>query len=344
MIKTKSKQYLICFFVTLFFSIGCGRNKDPFREVKFGKVNLFSFKNEMIDRGVLSEPEIDSTSFRYFLIHENDSSKWVVETNPGDYNFGVLRQLEINLSGDSLIIGGKHVYSRGMGARRKDDINKIVSIYKEWYGKPDSIRRDFKGMYDRFIWILQDYKLTIDKPKPQKDKFYVDSICYGGSVVYEMIGYEDAVEKIRDSIRSQNTPNDIISARTYNPRWEINKGASQFDPDIKFLVNLHSFTRKDREDLRGVVSVKFDIVIENEFGDELVRIGNGVYTPPEPLETNYSGIANSFWGYEVYSVDYYSNSYDAVNLESAREYSEINKIKAFVDIKAVVFEDGEVLK
>jgi hypothetical protein len=96
--------------------------------------------------------------------------------------------------------------------------------------------------------------------------------------------------------------------------------------------------------MRGIVEIRFDIVISDSFDKELCRVPDITYEPEEPLWTTYSGLSIGSLAWETYSIEYsrlYTNGIE--QFERARRYSTSNNVQAAAQVTGVVFDDGEVL-
>lgn len=360
------KNLLLLLIVTI---IGCSKNKDPFQYVDFEKVDYNEFRLENLKQNLFTEINEDSTSFRYYIIDANKKYPTEIYLNSDNYNFGKLRDIYINLSGDSIFFYGKNVYKRASGSRLKTDIDDIYELYCKWYGEPDSIFVEpnryrnldiFESMYDTGVKTL-DTSVTPSISFWKKDKFDLefyktylkkklnyDSLKVyneGAYISYKMKGHSSELAKIKDSIRKSLTPNDLISIKVSNPKWvDVDLNLYQ-GCNTLFQIEYGKIKRKDLEEPRSISEIRFDIVISDSFNKELLKILNVTQQLEKPLREEKNGVyynvtaTNS----KVFNRVYNSNWENSFETENARIYSKSNKIKAFADIKSVVFEDGEVL-
>ncbi len=99
-------------------------------------------------------------------------------------------------------------------------------------------------------------------------------------------------------------------------------------------------------EFKGITDIKYDIVLTDKFDAELYRYKNIIYEPESPLWSGIEIQSNiTFMGYGAeYSIKYWAMHNNNIDIEEARAYAKTNKIKVFADIKAVVFEDGSMIK
>jgi len=283
--------------------------------------------------------------------------------NPDNYNYGSLRQIRINLGGDTTysIFDRRPIFKEGQGIRLKSEIDAIYNYYIRIYGKPDSVNEIMNqnrirlfGEEDTILpivtskWFLKDFNITFFRPEPyrssyKKDKFVYDEKAY---IQYEVKDYLAQLHKIQETIRLSLKPNDMIRINFGYPYWKILKPQrySDFD-DRKFTVELRTVFRKDREEPRKIVAIKYDIVLVDRFDTELFRFKDTALELSEPLgpRENASLFMVDSYNLQFTSI-YYSGQTAAKNLEQARIIAETSTVTVKADIKAIVFEDGQVLK
>jgi len=357
--------------VILLLLFACNKNEDLLQDSEFGSVKYDEFKTQMIDKGLFIEPNEDSTSFRYYIIKDGIKYETEASFNTGKYKFGKLRDIFINLNSDTFYLHGRTYQFRGSGPRLKNEVHQIYELYNDWYGEPDTLevkypllkptgdlfspestRRllgkkvDSSGVPERTaIWKRDNFTISFFLPFPEVEPNLDSALVYNhASIKYKMINYDHELNRIKDSIRKSLTPKDLITMNVYQPTWrDLNSRAlSDYDSQIEF--NIRDIQRKDLEEPRGVTGVRFDIVILDKFNKELYRMEDVTYEPNTPLMNGSNGLLAYDAFPTIYTMKYFKNSKSTASLESARIYSQTNKIKVNAEIKAIVFDDGSVLE
>ena len=343
----------------------CKNKADYFSSVNFGQDNAKDFIIKELKNKIFAKPDKDSASFSYFIKNNSNGFKVEVIVNPDGYKFGKIRQIKLNLGGDSSYnFGKKPIFSRAFGPRLKSDVDKIYYLYEEWYGKPDSATTKYKYKFDLssntinreidssvppgkvVYWHTKNYHLIFDLPIPEKNSHFDSAYTYDGyftTVTYEMNNYNTIIQSIRDSIRKTLKPKDIISIEAWQPLWSTLNN-NYFEGNTKFSINLSEIKRIDREEPRSVTGIKFDIVLYDKFGEKLYTIKDVEYEPKEPLWSTYGGLTTYSGDPITYSWKYNSSNINMAGLEKTRLYPNQNSINAKAEIKAIVFDDGFVLK
>lgn len=359
----KAPAVLLIVLVSIIF-ISCEQNNDHFSSVKFGQCNAQQFIFQEQEKKLLLEPGRTSNSFRYFLTEGSTSFPVEVCINPDYYDFGTVRQIEILLGGDSIYKENITFYARALGPRLKQEADSIYDLYTKWYGSPDSVtihhvyKDGIEAVNDTNIhraidplapagktafWQMPNFKLTFDLPIPTKNQFLDSAYTYHwtASILYEVNEYDNIIKLIRDSIKQTLRPNDIISIQASRPKW-INISDNYYDTQIE--ISITDISRLGKEEPRLVTGIRFDIILSDIFDDELCRMEDFTFELPDPLWITNSGVSNGLSGPYTYTKNYYSLSDEFIDFETARRYATQNSIKTKVDVKAVVFNDGNVLR
>jgi hypothetical protein len=362
-LKIVKKNFII---IIACFLYGCSVNNDEFFKIKFGKVSYSDFKGKMISDKLFIQPNEENNSFRYYVEDDGYIIPVEVEVNPDKYYFGELRQLKLNLGGDTVSYLNDNIkFSRAAGKRIKEDIDNLYNIYCKWYGQPDSIfifgafgkneiliylerkNLDTCEIFNlkKAYWYTDKFKLTFEIQFLQIDE-RLDTLVYGenSNIFYEMYNYYEKISAIRDSIKELFSPNDILNV-TISPDkiyW------SDYEEYSELSIPAQNVERKEREEEMGVMGFKFDIVITDIFNEEIYRINDFSFDfDKKPLASALNGRS---WGNNFIEMPFilrYKYDLNTVNfneIEKVRDYCQKNKIKIYADINAVVFEDGSVIK
>lgn len=327
---------LICLvIITIFY--GCDKNTDPFQNVKFGKISSKSFIEKMLTKKILNDPKIDlvyqrdTLSYKYDLKDKKGSIPTKLKINSQDYNFGNVRKLSISLNEP---IGFFH--EKDDDSIEKIRLERVQRIYTTWYGRPDTVQKII-GYYNgqsikekQFVWNRKDYKIFMNNISLTPN--------FDTRVIYEMLDYENEMKKLKDSIFKNQTIDDLIEISFLNTSW---KDLSEFSKEFK--IQIYTINRKDKYDKRAVKSLRFDVIITDEFNKELYKSKNFTYeleSPLHPKEVTYSTSSNS----PVYITTYDIRNPHFKNLEFTRKYRKQHKIKTKANITAVVMDDQTVIK
>lgn len=334
---------MVC--ITLF---GCGQPKDKLSRIDFGIDSYDWLLSDMLSEDIITEPDKDSLSYRYY-IEDSDENKRIpvlIRINPDRYKFGSVRQIELDLAGDTIYWIDPPKFARGAGVRLCAEVDSIYALYVKWHGEPDSVSFEERQMVHKAFWKKKNCIITFIHSIPREDVNFSDKMVYSDAKIkYEMYGYEVEFNRIRDSIRQTLTPNDLINVTAWDPRWESIYGLYSFGYNRVFKVTLSDIKRKDREEPRAVIAFRFDVVLEDRFGTELHRFEDITIEPNRPLYGYYNtNFVLDFLSNQIYEVRYHSSGEHNASLEFARHYNESNEILVKTEIKAVVFQDGEILK
>jgi hypothetical protein len=373
-----TKKLSILFAILIGFIISsCNNNDDLFSKVKFGETSENSFLNEQVNKGVFLDPNEDSTLYKFYFKTGKDSILTNVTLNYDKPKYGNIRTIKISLGGDtckSLYEGMKDFYLRARGSRLKSDVDKIYNQYVEWYGKPDSIYypRIFELKEERkatiSIWYKEGYKIIFNIPYATKENTKDSALIYGNgyelwndyinevpennkyyeyseplSIVYQVNNYYAIMKSLKDSIRKNLKPNDIVSNTVMTYEWS-NIASPIYDRKINFTLG--SISRIDAEEPKKVKAVRFDLVFYDQFGEEMYRIPNWTYQLEFPIEGGYFNkkVSSTPFTAPQFTLSYYTMSKDGLNLEKIRKYKQNNVVICKIDFKAVVFEDNTVCK
>lgn len=341
----------------------CHKNRDPLKKLEIGDSLYTTRSEQFIKQKIFTRTQEDSTILKYFFPAKVSPNYGYVILNPDNYNFGTLRQIKINLGGDTTygIFDRKPAFRPGRGIRLKSEVDAIYSFYISNYGKPDSIKEIMPtnrlvlfGENDTILpmiiskWFLKDFHITFFRPEPYRSSYKNNNYVYDekGYILYEINDYAKKLHDIQESIRLSLKPNDMIRINFGYPYWEIlrPKNYSDFD-DRKFTVELRNVFRKDREEPRKIVAIKYDLILIDRFDTELFRYKDNTLDLSEPLSPRENASLFMVKSYNLqFTSIYYSGQTAAKNLEKARITAETSTVTVKADITAIVFDDGQVLR
>lgn len=352
----------------LLISVFSCKRKDPFSSINYGKANYQETVSELTEKGLITMSSNDSSRFYSNINVGNVELPIVLYFNSDSYNFGSVRSLYVNLSGDSIYDFADSVYfSRGLGPRLYSEVESIYKKYEQWYGKPDSISIDYplkkpksgltlgEIMRQSFqperldssaipgktvYWKGLNYNLEFQYSIPYVEARR-DSMMYvkNPSIEYSMIDYDKRLEAIRDSIRETFSPEDLISMEVYNPKWNENP----YNYPNTFSIEVGRVMRIDKEENRGVVAIKFDLIFRDLFKKEITRLNDVIFEPKSPLMNGSRGFIEYAAFPSVYSWRYNNSTEQGREISYLKEYKASNQINIEYEIKSIVFDDGSVL-
>ena len=322
----------------IFFS--CHNHSDPFKDVRFGTTSSKNFIEEMIGQGVISDPVIDNIYgkdtiyYTYNFKHDGGDIPLKIEVNSKKYNFGSLRKLKLT---NKEKLNYNHL--------KKDSINTmcIQAMYKKWYGSPVTIKLNHRDTIEKYIgygfgkellmWKLPNFNLFLGE-----DSKEIDIQPKSVIVTYEMPNLKNELDRIRDSIEVNQTVKNLLGSPSVSIKWDnINKNLTSFE------FRISNITRIDSYDSRGVKTIRFDLILEDEFGEEIYRANDFTYslnTKLYPDEVSFSNSLNT----QTYNIEYNHTGLKSNKLEQARKYAKNNKLVPKVLIKKVVMDDNSVIE
>ncbi len=351
--------------------LSCNKITDIFSEVKFGEISQINFEKEMLQNKIFKKNK-DSLGFTFYMQVDSLKLPTTVYLNNDTFytfgKFGKLRNLSIVLSiYESRKDDFGDFFSTLPTGMSKTNVDKIYQKYVLNYGEPDSLIE--KDKYEKefmppglvipkskkAVWFTKKFKLTFNMPFPNtaKDKNY--EYYYGrdfgeeASINYEMYNYKEECERIRDSIRKTYRPNDIVKMAAYQPVWvKINEIHNGHLYNTMLKITFGKLERKDMLDHRRVKAIRYDIVITDLFKKELYRITDLTHQLKNPLEPIYNsgGLVKIYDSNEHSGIEYtvkFNNQQDE-KLENLKKYNFFNSVKCTIDIKFIVFDDGDILE
>ncbi len=348
----------ILFTACIFSTSGYSQN-DPLSLLDYGKVSLQTIESEFYRKSLISEPiEYDNTYYKYYI--ENGDSKIPVELyfNSDGYGTEELRDLELNLNGDSVFYD-KPLFRRGDGPRAKAEIDRIIQIYHNWYGEPDNISypmvseavkeirillgRNEKGETKTLEWYEPHYKISLFVPASTRISSEDTSIFYkGATIIYSSLDYEEKLKSLKENILKKLAPNDIVTIGVREPRWELNQESANHSNSVwDFKLDIVDIMRQAPEEERSIKAIRFDIIFTDLFGEEISRLEDVTYELTTKLDAGRSFI---FSRLQEYIYTYNMNSDYALPVEKARRYAANNTLEVSTKTKAIVFANNEILK
>lgn len=360
--------------LSLIISVYSCDKKDPFKSIEYGKADYGKTLSILLEEDIISEPDSDSLSFRSFINTSNSKIPVQVYLNPDMYSFGSIKQIQISLNSDTIYptyqLDPEPYFFRGGGPRIYSEIEGIYKKYEEWYGKPDSLflTYPFKAFESGLsigeglrrmglpkeldstaipgkmaYWNTENFILEFNIPLPVPN-LKRDSLLYVNyaSIKYSMLDYDKRIQFIRDSIRKTFIPSDLIEMQLYQPTWDKTNNSKSLDNIMSIKVG--QVMRIDREEDRGIIAIKFDIIFKDIFKKELHRFENIIFEPRTKLMNGKYGLT-AYDSYPTnYSINYSSFSQQGKELDKLKNYSKTNKIFLDYEINSVVFDDNNVLE
>ncbi len=363
-----------CFFLLFnFLLFSCGKSDDPLKSVDFGISDPEEITGIFEQQKLLSLDEEGNTFIK--INGEKSNLRSTFEVNEY-YNFKKLESLTMRYGADSsyLQVNGikEYYYSPASGATSKSKLDSITQMYISWYGIP-SFR--FKSReYLRFIDEADKkntYLKGIQEEKPEYYKYLIDDVGYdyiiwkspqhnilmyynfyesdsayhNVTLRYESPDFHQTHMVYRDSLSSLATPTDLVEiGNIYIKPFEKTESPYTDRMQIQFDWLTHNLPVESR----GIKKFKFDLILMDEYEDELLKLEGLEIEPSIPLASAiYPGYPSPRTS-ESYThrVDYYRYSDKSKDFEKVRKEREKgwDQVKTRYEITSVIFEDGEVLK
>ncbi|MBC8767365.1 hypothetical protein H4O18_05110 [Arenibacter sp. BSSL-BM3] len=332
----KHKKYTLIYLWLFFFCmISCYESKDPLGTVKLGEMPKDTFIRHLKDMELLTEKDMQSDStesldligiinrYTYILSQDTVNISFSMRFNKSEYDFGKIQAFELDPKNSS------------------EQVKKaVIAKYSEWYGKPDSLispwnEGDSEILYD-LKWKNESIIVNLDHT------IYGDFISY--NLHYMPADFKERNKRIKDSIELNQSIKKLAKIANPNCRWE-NISATQ----KKFKFDI-SISRSEKYDLRKITAIRYDLVIQDLFNNELFRnvdLTMELNSPlgPQHLASYYPD--DVFWSDTNNDMNYHV-SYNIYNpnfaaIERARKYAEKNSIVSLGLITSIVMDDGSVI-
>jgi hypothetical protein len=372
-------------FLVLLLS-SCETKKDPIIGSNFKELDQKDFL-EVLSKGKSLEVVYVKDDFYdtlyMFKINSDENLKSVLWINPEEYHFDKVNSVKINFGSDSVMFFGQMDFRPGKGLVEKSKLDEIISIYTSYFGEPTiSLQR-----YDEELSSIQDvitaYKDKVENSNSSSDNlsnarsllFPPELIYYNNYKVWKLIDYNvmihhkinladsskifgfvkyevrdlaNILAEKREEIRRNASLNDYITMDlNLNP---FTKSTRQFYTD-KFQIVSYRLGHNLAEESRNIKQFKFDLFIDDEYGDNILMLKDMELSLDYPLEAPRNGSftlnTNGFqWTVEYNRNSSYSRDYEKLRqlMDRKIELGRLNDIKLRYEITALIFEDGEVLK
>jgi hypothetical protein len=325
--------------------------------------------NRMYSDNILTKKyDVNTEIYRYLFKMGDDSIYSDVHFNPDRYYFGELRSVKFNLLKDSTFNLGENSFtSRSKYPRNKSEIDKLYKCFENFYGTPDSLSNNFKGLNSRINYMSElrgpnsdptNFIIAYYELKPNinslyweneneeiyfyrsPDEFKLNKDIKGETtykeayILYRVKDYREKLESIVDSIKRVLTPEDIVHISFYKPVWETDN----YTEIIK--INIDEVFIKAIEETREVNGIKLDVVFKNQFNDELFVLKDTELYLEIPI-----AFRPEFRREIKYTIQHNYGRFNEFyhQLERLRRMDKKN-IQVETRVKAITFENGDVLK
>ena len=340
--------------ISILLLISCNsKMEDPLINFKLSESRSIWKKNldNNIIKGIIKE---NQNKYKYYFKKGEDSISSFVEYNADGYDFGNLRSIKFALGQDST---NKIFYNYNFNETLIVLDSASVYKFKSWliafYGSPDDTIKsginnylNHKSDYHYFpfssgalVWEKDKYDVVFNQGGLIKSSNNSEKRIYTGTaLVFKMKNYKRRIKQIGDSIRNTLRPNDLIKVNFNFLR--INKKS---DYKYELFFEIYDFLRFGKEELRKVTNVNMDIVLTDEFDDEILRIKNSKFD----LKDNPIKLDPGFHQPNSYNFrkNYYINgSLESKQILKAKQLYKNDRLKIRADVKAIIFEDGEIFK
>ena len=174
--------------------------KDALANIKFGKVPVDDFNEQMIQDSRFKELAEGKEFFRYYI-----DGKYPVVAYPNErYRYsGALRELQFSLGGDTVYSSYGNSYHPCCGQRLKSEVDDIYKLYCSWYGNPDSLEYKYYYQFkDEHFDIEEDpYMLfvsNIKNPSYLKSIAHIDNSCRVQTLKNENLIFRSLLERFNE--------------------------------------------------------------------------------------------------------------------------------------------------
>lgn len=357
--NTNLKYYL--FVLMSFLLIPLNAQEDPLSDINYGISTVNEVKKNYLQSKLFSEPLHDSSYFKYYINYQDLKLPVVASFNPDWYETDEIRQLKLNLNEDDTVYNpkGEQFIQRGIVGKEISEIDEILSIYKKWYGEPDSIfvpklsdgeimGRKILGKSmeneDRYyLWNEENFNISFHTPSPTyKTTNRTTKVYENAEILYSSTDYLEDFNRRKAKKRLELIVSDVVSVRITNPRWEINQEKPNNNNEIwDFKIDINDILREAKEEDRNISALRFDIVFKDVFNEEVSRLKNVTHELKEALEPFRGALYSNPI---VYVYTYNMHSEYAIPVEKARRYSQNHSIIIFADVQKVLFSNGEIME
>lgn len=313
--------------IALFYVIGCNNINDPLQAVKLDRISEKELIKELLSNTLVTDNLANKDSIKnkgsinlldfinrytYMLEIDDKVHEIPLRFDNEKYTFGSVRSLHLNLSD-----------------LKEQELNDVISLYNKWYEKSEvSASGEIKWSSDNKIVNLLNNELD------GKKYYYIK---------YFDIDFEKRNRRIKDSTEQNQTIDKLVRINDPNCRW-----ADLSTTQKRFIYKI-SVSRREKFDYRKLKSIRFDLIVNDEFGEELFLEKNltvALKTPLGPLKDPV-GDRDPFYSQPLndieYSVEYNIFNPQFKSLERARKYSLNNTILSKGIITKVVMDDGTVI-
>lgn len=328
--------YNLILFVLFFMIISCEKNKDLIKEVKFGSITKEVFIDDFFNKKLITNPKrdfnsLDTISYDFIFNDKKGALILKLKANPSRYNFGDLRRIDLQIN-DPLLDFVNNIPDSVF----EEKYNRILNFYNNQFGNPDTlISSNSYGFYKPintkyFKWQYNNIDILLNN---FEKKSSIET-----NISYRIKKYDERISKIKDSIERNQSIKNLIQNGVVRCSWE--------DIDYynkKFKINVSDFSRIDWYDERNISAIRFDIVFKDDFNKEILREKDFTLefnTELEPNKLSYFYEDN----FQNYYVKYNISSKNGRKVEKLRQYSKNYNVVGITDIKAVVMNNGDVIK
>ena len=289
---------------------------------------------DKLSTGLLNAGEMSDTSIHnYKAVFNTDGYAIPVtlELNNGRYNNEELLNIDLSYNVDS--IAGVAPNGDTIVVDSKSKFASLLKAIESEYGVSDSSSRK-NGSYH---WKKKDFNITLTKGYELPSDSLSAPPHIRPTLWVSAVNADQKMRVIKDAMRKSLKPKQMVKLTLLKPI------VKRKDGKLEFNITYGVLQRTYNEEYRAIKGIKIDLVYRNGFNDIIYANSNlEVYwgfnlMPGNTLNTNF--YSNGMQVLLQSIVSYRNTDYSA--LVKLLDYS--GEIKSEVRIKAVVFEDGEVL-
>lgn len=356
----------------------CTPVPDPIASIDFGKVSKSELKESLENKNLIEIVDFEHGNIGEltFLKLNNDSRlNTVLSINQERFHFNEVISINLEFGSDSLRLFNENAYRPGKGKIDRAKVNSVLDIYRKWYGEPDftHVSPEFftnvfeileeqeknktksqsiglagsldplYGINRYLVWQLDDFNLMISYRQDGEDSLFSNNF-----IRYEAKNYKDVLNNITKDILSKSELNDYISMHL-----DISPVRKSTDPYTdEFEIIGSKFGHILFAESRDILKFKFDVKVEDEYGDSILTLYDLELDLKYPLRApskinGFEFQSSSFaWTVHYNRHEVISENYEKLRLLTEKKASlgKNQDIKLKYEIKAIIFNDGSVLK
>ncbi|TXC78773.1 hypothetical protein [Luteibaculum oceani] len=349
--------------------LSCGKTKVDF----LASDNLMGNHREIVlqkldSLGALELIDEEEFVYQYNFSPENRPAAAYLKLNEDCFESDSILKFTLYIGADSVsFFKDKYMQSYGKGIVSQGRLEEIKQFFISVHGQPDSIchsktwevehffdgkpqvyesKKDTSVNYQRiYKWNLKESDLFL-KCKPIINEDYELSGYSGFEtlVEYRAVNYSAQLNKIKENLRKNLKPADIIKFTPEFVEWKETRSENYGSyKEFGLTFTIVDIFRTSKLEDRPISKIKYDLVVMDEFNDVLCVFDNCVYNPTVPIKITPEGYTISSKYFDSFTMNYstLTDGFKANNY--AFHYARKNGVKLSARIKSVIFSDGSTM-